>query len=187
MFFPLCFSRFQWDATSFSNVSHWNSIWKLSGIIHEIKYNNNNHQQLPPKNKLFWSNGVVITCFTSEKTRSSAPWLDDMCFSKFLKVSKTNSYLWHSRWFWNFCFRNPYAGSKWCFRLHSWFFIRNQDQHSTYQFSELLLTTWFKLAKQVQMFLKVHLQHIFPTTLQASLNVARNTAHITSEIIIHFS
>ena len=48
------------------------------------------------------------------------------------------------------------------FRMHCWFFIRTQDQQTTYQFSELLLTTWVKLAKQVQMFLKAHHQHIFP-------------------------
>ena len=36
----------------------------------------------------------------------------------------------------------------WCFRLHSWFFIRSQDQHFTNQFSFLL--SWLKLAKQVQ-------------------------------------
>ena len=81
-------------------------------------------------------------------------------------------------------------GLIWCFRLHSWFFIRTQDQHTTYQFSELLLTTWVKLAKQVQMFLKFHLQHIFliynSMTPKAFLNVAKNTAKITFLINIHF-
>jgi hypothetical protein len=47
------------------------------------------------------------------------------------------------------------------FRMHCWFFIRTQDQQTTYQFSELLLTTWVKLAKQVQIFLKAHHQHFF--------------------------
>ena len=54
----------------------------------------------------------------------------------------------------------------------------------------LLLTTGCKLAKQVQMFLKSHLQPIFPDIKlhdsKTFLNAARNTAKITFKIIIHF-
>ena len=110
------------------------------------------------------------------------------CIFRFQWVTNSFSHVSH----WNrTCkpwLRRHYAGLDWCFRLHSWFFIRNQDQHTTYQFSELLLTTWFKLAKQVQMFLKYHLLHIFPPmTLKAFLNVARNMANITLQISIQFS
>ena len=80
------------------------------------------------------------------------------CFFRFLRPVNLFSHV--SQWSrtWKHCI----AGSMWCFRLHSSFFIRTQDQHTAYQFSELLLTTWVKLAKQVQMFLKFHLQHSFP-------------------------
>ena len=82
--------------------------------------------------------------------------------------------------------RKLYALVIWRFRMHCWFFIRSQDQHTTYQFSELLLTTWLKLAKQVQIYLKYHLQQRilichFPPPKEV-LNVARNTASITSLI-----
>ena len=71
-----------------------------------------------------------------------------------------------------------------CFRMHCWFFIRTQDQQTTYQFLQLLLTTWVKFAKQVQMFLKSHHQHISSSmTLKAFSKVAMNTFLINSHFL----